>query len=266
MTNDLLHAIGALAGLLPLTLLSLKTAGARPGRLFWLLLAVAFVGASSYAVAANRGGWDPSLATTLWVSIAASLAVFALAVLARPEAWRLARVLLPYLVILGGLAAIWSGAGQRGTVAASGGWLALHIALAVLAFALATTAAVAAVAVLLRERALKHKGRDALSQSLPSVADAEAIETRMLFIAACVLFVGIVTGMAELYVTQGVLVAVNHKTVFAFAAFLVIALLLYLRARTGLRGRRAARLLLLAYLLITLAYPGVKFVTDVILT
>ena len=46
----------------------------------------------------------------------------------------------------------------RGAVAPSGGWLALHIALAVLAFALATTAAVAAVAVLLRERALKHVG------------------------------------------------------------------------------------------------------------
>ncbi len=265
MTNALLHALGALAGLLPLTVFSLKTASKQPGRVFWLLLAVAFFGAASYAVAANRDGWDASLATTLWVSIAASLAVFAFAALVRPEAWRLARVLLPYLVVLGGLAAIWSGAGERGASAPSGGWLTLHIAVAVIAFAVATTAAVAAVAVLLRERALKHKGREALSQSLPSVADAEAIETRMLLIAACVLFVGIVTGMAELYVTQGLLFAVNHKTVFALAGFLVIALLLYLRAKTGLRGRRAARLLLLAYLFITLAYPGVKFVTDVIL-
>ena len=32
-----------------------------------------------------------------------------------------------------------------------------------------------------------------------------------------------------------------------------------------IRGRRAARIVLLAYLLLTLAYPGVKFVTDVIL-
>jgi ABC-type uncharacterized transport system permease subunit len=34
----------------------------------------------------------------------------------------------------------------------------------------------------------------------------------------------------------------------------------------GIRGRRAARIVLLAYLLITLAYPGVKFVTDVVLS
>jgi ABC-type uncharacterized transport system permease subunit len=31
------------------------------------------------------------------------------------------------------------------------------------------------------------------------------------------------------------------------------------------RGRQAARFVLLAYLLVTLAYPGVKFVRDVIL-
>jgi ABC-type uncharacterized transport system permease subunit len=33
----------------------------------------------------------------------------------------------------------------------------------------------------------------------------------------------------------------------------------------GIRGKRVARLALLAYLLLTLAYPGVKFVTDVLM-
>jgi len=32
------------------------------------------------------------------------------------------------------------------------------------------------------------------------------------------------------------------------------------------RGRQAARGILLAYLLLTLAYPGVKFVTDVLMS
>jgi ABC-type uncharacterized transport system permease subunit len=36
--------------------------------------------------------------------------------------------------------------------------------------------------------------------------------------------------------------------------------------RTGLRGRRATRFVLTAYLLLTLAYPGVKFVRDVLLS
>jgi ABC-type uncharacterized transport system permease subunit len=36
--------------------------------------------------------------------------------------------------------------------------------------------------------------------------------------------------------------------------------------RVGLRGRRAARVALFAWLLLTLAYPGVKFVTSVLLS
>ena len=35
---------------------------------------------------------------------------------------------------------------------------------------------------------------------------------------------------------------------------------------TGIRGRAATRFVLLAYLFLTLAYPGVKFVRDVLLS
>jgi ABC-type uncharacterized transport system permease subunit len=41
--------------------------------------------------------------------------------------------------------------------------------------------------------------------------------------------------------------------------------LLVAHYRSGMRGRRAARVVLLAYLLLTLGYPGVKFVTDVLM-
>lgn len=47
-------------------------------------------------------------------------------------------------------------------------------------------------------------------------------------------------------------------------AFLLIGLLLLFHAHGGLRGRRAARLALLAYLLLSLSYLGVKLVTDVL--
>jgi ABC-type uncharacterized transport system permease subunit len=45
----------------------------------------------------------------------------------------------------------------------------------------------------------------------------------------------------------------------------VIAALLAARRISGLRGRKVARWALIAYLLLTLAYPGVKFVTDVLM-
>ncbi len=62
------------------------------------------------------------------------------------------------------------------------------------------------------------------------------------------------------------LLVLDHKTVFSLLAFLVIGILLLLHRISGLRGRRAARIALLAYLLLTLAYPGVKVVTQIILS
>jgi ABC-type uncharacterized transport system permease subunit len=71
--------------------------------------------------------------------------------------------------------------------------------------------------------------------------------------------------MAAEYFLGGGLLPFTHKTLFSLAAFVVIGALLIARNRRGIRGRQAARLALLAYLLLTLAYPGVKFVTDVVL-
>jgi len=60
-------------------------------------------------------------------------------------------------------------------------------------------------------------------------------------------------------------VKIDHKTILSLITFVAIAALLYVHRRGGISGRRAARYVLFAYLLLTLAYPGVKFVTDVVL-
>jgi ABC-type uncharacterized transport system permease subunit len=120
-------------------------------------------------------------------------------------------------------------------------------------------------AVFLQERALKRKQPTSLTGLLPSIAGGEALELRLLAAAELVLGLGIVTGMALQVLTTDRLLLFDHKTLLSLLAFAVIGALLILRHRSGLRGRRAARLVLLAYLLLTLAYPGVKFVTDVLL-
>ena len=100
---------------------------------------------------------------------------------------------------------------------------------------------------------------------LPSVADAETLQIQLLGASGIVLGLGLLTGGAAQYVENGDFLEFNHKTIFALSAFVVIVLLLAVHYRTGVRGRQAARFVLLAYLLVTLAYPGVKFVKDVIL-
>ena len=97
------------------------------------------------------------------------------------------------------------------------------------------------------------------------MADAEMLQIQLLAASAVVLGLGLLTGAATQYVENGDLIELNHKTIFTVSALVVIVILLAVHHRTGVRGRQAARFVLLAYLLVTLAYPGVKFVKDVIL-
>jgi ABC-type uncharacterized transport system permease subunit len=128
-----------------------------------------------------------------------------------------------------------------------------------------TLAAVAGAAVFLQERALKAKRPTALTRLLPAVSDSEALEIRLLYTAEAVLALGVITGAATQHFLAHSSLALDNKTLFSLAAFAVIAALLVARHFSGLRGQRVARWALIAYLLLTLAYPGVKFVTDVVM-
>ena len=118
---------------------------------------------------------------------------------------------------------------------------------------------------MLREWALRRKRPAGLTSLLPSVADCEDLQFRLLVAGETVLGAGLLSGIATQYGENGRLIEFDHKTLLSILAFVLIGGLLFAHARTGMRGRRAARYALFAYLLLTLAYPGVKFVTDVLL-
>lgn len=179
--------------------------------------------------------------------------------------WRLGPILISYLLILGVMATIWVAAPERPLQGvAPAAWLNVHIAISVATYALVTLAAIAALGVTLQEQALRTKRPGALNDSLPSVADGERIQARLLGAGEAILGLGLLSGMATQYLTTGALLAFDHKTLLAIATFIVIGTLLLVHLRTGVGGRAAARLVLVAYLLLTLAYPGVKFVTDIL--
>jgi len=69
----------------------------------------------------------------------------------------------------------------------------------------------------------------------------------------------------SIFKLSGRILLLDHTTLFSVLAFAVIGVLLGLHYGSGLRGRRAARWVLVAYLLLTLAFLGVKFVTDVLI-
>jgi len=255
----------ALASLIPIALLPWRREAARD-IWFWMALALALVVSIGWAVVQVEPVWNARFATALWLTIGATLLAFLLIAVLVDEAWRLAPLLMPYLLLLGVVATGWGHAPAHDSHSASPlGWFAVHVTVSVATYVLVTLGAVAGAAVLIQERALKRKSIGRLSRSLPSIADAERLERRLLVAAEIILGLGIVTGMATQYVIDGHLIAVGHKTLLALAAFVALAGLLLAQKFWGLRGRRAARYVLVVYLLLTLAYPGVKFVTDVIL-
>ena len=265
--STMVLSLSALASLLPATLLPFMRQAVRADALFWLLLGAALAGSSALCAVSLGAQWQSGLPAALWLAVAVSLGIFGLLVVWNREAARLTPLLLPYLLIIGALA---TGLGPLSPPEplseALGGWLIAHIAVSVATYALCTIAAVAGAAVFVQERALKRRTPNAFTRMLPSVTDAERLEVRLLAASEVILGLGIATGISELYVTSGDLFTFNHKTLLSVLAFLVIGVLLLLQYRSGLRGRRAARIVLLAYLLLTLAYPGVKFVTDILLT
>ncbi|WP_029008159.1 cytochrome C assembly family protein [Azospirillum halopraeferens] len=268
MTQNLMFSLSALVALLPASLFPYRTLGI-PGRrtvAFWGALGLAVLGPAVAAAVHVGGEWHTGLSTTLWVTIAVCMAIFAVLCAATANAWRLAPLLLPYLVLVGALATLSQGTADptlRGSAPAV--WIELHIAVSVMTYALLTLAAVASLAAFLQERALKAKRPTPLTRFLPPAAVSERFQVRLLAASEVVLGFGLLTGMAVLYYQYGTFLRLDHKTLFSLATFVVIGCLLLVHVRTGMRGRSAARMALIAYLLLTLAYPGVKFVSDVLM-
>ncbi|HYD30716.1 MAG TPA: cytochrome c biogenesis protein CcsA [Azospirillaceae bacterium] len=265
MTQNLLFSLSALFSLVPASILTWRR-GPERDRLFWVLLLVAMAGPLVWAFIQVAGAWHAGLSTALWVTIAATMVIFVALSLKTRSAWRLSPVLFPYLVLIATLATLALEAPQplvRGD--APRVWLQVHILVSVTTYALVTLASVAALAAFLQERALKKKRPTTLTRSLPPMAESESLQVRLLTASEIVLGLGLLTGMAVLYYERGHVLALDHKTLLSLATFAVIGVLLTAHAKTGVRGRAAGRLVLLAYLLLTLAYPGVKFVSDVLI-
>lgn len=264
MSRSLLFNLTALLALVPAALTNFFPRNRRDV-VYWAVLGVAATGSIAWAATLLANQWHTGFSVTLWVSIAASLVVFIVLSAIAPQAWRLMPLLMPYLMLLGIVATVWSRAPDQPLPDAASGWLGIHIFVSVLTYALLTIAAVAGSSVLLQEWALKRKRPIGITRALPSVTDGEELQLGLLVAGAVVLGAGLITGAATQYVESGTLMAFDHKTLLSVLAFAVIAVLLIAHRRTGVRGRRAARYVLLAYLLLTLAYPGVKFVTDVLM-
>jgi len=265
MSDNIIYSLAAFATMIPAVVSAFGRNQTRNG-MYWAVLGLAVIGPIIWLVVRSNGEWRTEFSTALWITVSATLLTFAATALISREGWRLSPIVMPYMAMLAFIAVIWENAGQDAPERLDNPWIVFHIAISVLTYAVATTAACAAFAAFLKERALKNKTQTPLVQRLPSVSDCDTLQVGLLTLGEMVLALGLITGVAASVAHGGDAIPTDHKTVFAILAFVVIGVLLLVHKRTGVRGRQAARLVLAAYLLLTLAYPGVKFVTDVLLS
>lgn len=262
MTHTAISPVTAFLLLFAFTLMSLSSTRGGNGK-FHLMLA-ATIAAVIYWISSRDLGLG--LPTALLASILATLIAFGVVQLFSRGNHQLGVLLGPYLCIMA-ILMIWTDAqsDEAAWPAELSSWLSAHIATSVLSYGFATVGAIASLAIILRERSLNLRIRNRFSDRLPSIAAAEKAEIFGLATAECILGLGIILGIAAEFTSSGELFKFTHKNLFSVAAFVLLAGFLYLHLQTGLRGRLAARIGLTVYLLISLGYPGVKFVSEFLL-
>jgi ABC-type uncharacterized transport system permease subunit len=129
----------------------------------------------------------------------------------------------------------------------------LHVGLVLAAFAGFTLAAGLAAVYLWQERRLKGRRAGGLFGRAPSLVTLDTIEARVVTFAVPALTAGIVAGFVRLRSDGGsvdALMVVTLLTWAVFAGYLVV------RHALGLRGRRAAYLVLAGFALVIVVRLG----------
>lgn len=137
---------------------------------------------------------------------------------------------------------------------------ASHLLLSLLAYAILTLAALHAVMHLLLDRALKRKQIGPITQAMPSLLEVENHMYSQVGTATLILTLGIMSGLTWQWEELGHFSFISHKVILSVFSWIVLIVLLVMRHRTAWQGRRAGWMVIAAYILLLLAYFGVRII------
>jgi len=142
----------------------------------------------------------------------------------------------------------------------------LHLVFGMLAYSLFTVATLHAVLISQVEHRLHGQpGLDGPFSHLPPLLSLERLVFILIAAAFAVLSITLVLGIAYSEAFQGRAMRFEHKTVFVFLSWGIFGLLLAGRWLYGWRGRTALRWTITGFVVLMLAYPGSRFVLEVLL-
>ncbi len=266
LSEYFLFRLASILSLLPVIFYSIKLVN-RDVK-YTALLFVALFGLIALTVSKLSNNYLVSFNVSLLIIASLTTLLFIITSFLVKDCWRISSLLMPYILVLTTIAAFTEDrtGGAMASSSIPGSWLAVHVTVSLFSYSFLTLAAVSGTSVFFRENAIKIKKRTGFFKHLPSIVDGERIEVLFLMIAFGCLALALLTGMSLEYYESGKIFALNHKSLFSYFTFLLIAALFAYRKWKGTRGKRAARIVLLSYLLLTLAYPGVKFVQFILIT
>lgn len=192
-----------------------------------------------------------------WATWAASLNLFVWLVVGAYLIWGcqaryrlLGLTVLPLAAVLLALAHAGGGTAAHGASRYSNLFLVLHVGLVLAAFAGFTLAAGLSALYLWQERRLKRRETTILRPRAPGLARLDELAARTIAVALPALTLGIAVGVARLRDRGGgfdALMAVTLVTWVVYGSYLA------LRFGAGVRGRRAAYVVLAGFVLVAVA-------------
>ncbi len=230
---------------------------ARPARLVWTL-AFLLLAAALGADALRLHGF-PAVTPHLFLDLLVFVASGAFLLAVRHPGWEsLGGFLVPVLAALF-IAGLVFPSAVPGAVppALSGTWLALHVVLAVTAYAAFLLAAAAGLMYLEKERELRKKEPRVFYYRLPALQESDRCSRRLVEAGMVLLTLAMAGGVYWARRVTGVYWAWTAKETWSLITWGVYALYLAARWR-GLGGHRAAWLSLAAFLFVAGNFFGVN--------
>jgi ABC-type uncharacterized transport system permease subunit len=142
---------------------------------------------------------------------------------------------------------------------------AIHISVALIAYALFIVAALQAMVLMGLEKRLHRRLPDPGADSLPPLLTLERFLFRLVGVGFVLLTFTLASGILFSEQVFGRPVMFTHKSVLSILGWVTFGGLLWGRWRYGWRGRVALRWILAGTLFVFLAYLGSKFVLEVVL-
>lgn len=135
-----------------------------------------------------------------------------------------------------------------------------HMIISLCGYAVLTLSALHAIMLWQLDRALKRKSISPLIDAMPSIIEIEAHMMAQLRLSAWLIGISILTGLAWQWEAFSHFHLISHKVLLAIFSWIVIMVPLIRRRRATLPGRQSAIMVITAYVLMVLAYFGVKMI------